>query len=76
MPIMDHSKMDDSRQVDRLIRSHLVEQAIRAEDSRLIAPVGPAVIDWIACRAEVDGEFVRQRLRTICEQVGSAELIK
>lgn len=73
MPIMDHSQTDDIHQVDCMIKAHLVQQALRIEDSRPVAAVDPALIDSIACRAQVDDEFVRQRLRTICEQVGSME---
>lgn len=73
MPAIDHSQPEAMHEVDCLIKAHLVEHAIRLDDSRPVATIGEAVIDSIASRSDVDEDFVRQRLRTICEQVGSKE---
>lgn len=73
MPIVDHSQTDAIKQVDCLIKGHLVDEAIEFDDHRPVAPIGRSDLMSMAKQANVEVDFVEQRLRTICEQIGSKE---
>lgn len=67
------SQIDVAKEVDCLIKKHLVEEAETADDGLPVAAVSSSDRCSWAKQAGVEIEFVDQRLATICEEIASSE---
>jgi len=70
---MNHSPVEAAKEVDCLIKKHLVQQAETTEGGLPVAAVSANDRFSWAKQANVELEFVGQRLDTLCEEIAASE---
>lgn len=73
MKTHEHSQTDVTKQVDCLVKQHLVEAAEATDDGKPVAAVSASDRFSWAKQAGVDIEFIDRRMAAICEQVTASD---